>query len=403
MKKLAPYTFLIIVILLNSCSPARRASRSSATSGSPSAYATEYLNTYSALAVSEMKRTGIPASITLAQGMLESNYGRSRLATQGNNHFGIKCHSSWTGNKIYHDDNRKGECFRAYPSVAESYRDHSDFLVSGSRYRDLFRLGSTDYKGWAHGLKRAGYATDPNYAGLLIRKIEEYRLWVYDTGAAVPAVTVQPAVSTGTATAGTATTGTTATPGKTTTPRPATVRPGRSSGASTAGTPATGTGTETPAVPVVSQPDTSKPDSSAVQRDPQISAGTSGLNDADDPIKVITLSTGEKVMENNNVEYIIVEEGDTFESLARRHQLLAWEITRYNELQPGAQLKPGQVIYLQPKRSGAARGLSIHTVETGETMYSISQKYAIKLSSLYKMNLMDEGTECRPGQKLRLR
>ena len=358
MKKLAPYIFLITVILLNSCSPARRASRSSAASGPPSAYAAEYLNTYSALAVSEMKRTGIPASITLAQGMLESNYGRSRLATQGNNHFGIKCHSSWTGKKIYHDDNRKGECFRAYPSVEESYRDHSDFLVSGSRYRDLFRLGSTDYKGWAHGLKKAGYATDPKYADLLIRKIEEYRLWAYDTGAAVPAATVQP---------------------------------GRS------------TGTSTPAVPVVSQPDAGKPDTSGLQREAQTPAGTTIVNDAEEPIKVITLSTGKKVMENNNVEYIIVEEGDTFESLARRHQLLAWEITRYNDLEPGSQLKPGQVIYLQPKRSSAVRGLSMHTVETGETMYSISQKYAIKLSSLYKMNLMDEGTECRPGQKLRIR
>jgi LysM repeat protein len=392
MKKLAPYIFLIIVILLNSCSPSRRASRSSAASGPPAAYAAEYLNTYSALAVSEMKRTGIPASITLAQGMLESNYGRSRLATQGNNHFGIKCHSSWTGRKIYHDDNRKGECFRAYPSAEESYMDHSDFLVSGSRYRDLFSLGSTDYKGWAHGLKKAGYATDPKYADLLIRKIEEYRLWAYDTGAAVPAATAQSGRSTGTAT-----------PGTTATAQPGTVRPGRSSGTSKADTSATGIGATSPAVPVVSQPDAGKPDTSGLQREAQTPAGATRVNDAEEPIKVITLSTGKKVMENNNVEYIIVEEGDTFESLARRHQLLAWEITRYNDLESGALLKPGQVIYLQPKRSGAARGLSMHTVETGETMYSISQKYAIKLSSLYKMNLMDEGTECRPGQKLRIR
>ncbi|MEZ4997558.1 MAG: LysM domain-containing protein [Bacteroidales bacterium] len=108
-------------------------------------------------------------------------------------------------------------------------------------------------------------------------------------------------------------------------------------------------------------------------------------------------------MENNNVEYIIVQEGDTYESLADRHQLLSWEITRYNDLTQGAPLVPGQVIYLQPKRTKAAQGLSMHTVEAGETMYSISQKYAVKLSSLYKMNLMDEGTECRPGQKLRIR
>ena len=379
MKKLAPYIILILVMLLNSCSPARRASRTAGTSGPPAAYASEYLNTYSALAVSEMKRTGIPASITLAQGMLESNYGRSRLATQGNNHFGIKCHSSWTGRKIYHDDNRKGECFRAYPSAEDSYRDHSDFLVSGSRYRDLFRLGSTDYKGWAHGLKKAGYATDPKYADLLIRKIEEYRLWAYDTGSPVQASATQPARGTVTTSSGSGT----ASPGS--------------------GTASSGSGTRAPAVPVVSQPDAAKPDSSGVQREAQQAAGTTRISDPEEPIKVITLNTGEKVMENNNVEYIIVEEGDTFESLARRHQLLAWEITRYNDLVPGTQLRPGQVIYLQPKRSSAARGLTIHTVEAGETMYSISQKYAIKLSSLYKMNLMDEGTECRPGQKLRLR
>jgi LysM repeat protein len=314
--------------------------------------------------------------------MLESNYGRSTLATQGNNHFGIKCHSSWTGRKIYHDDNRKGECFRAYPSAADSYRDHSDFLVSGSRYRDLFMLGNTDYKGWAHGLKKAGYATDPKYADLLIRKIEEYRLWAYDTGATVPGVTAQSTGSTG---------------------NTGTVRPGRSAGTSNTGTSAAGTGTKTPAIPVVSQPEAGKPDTSGVQREAQKAEGTSITSDSEEPIKVITLSTGGKVLENNDVEYIIVEEGDTFESLARRHQLLAWEITRYNDLAPGVQLKPGQVIYLQPKRSTAARGLTMHTAEAGETMYSISQKYAIKLTSLYKMNLMDEGTECRPGQKLRLR
>ncbi len=129
-----------------------------------------------------MRRTGIPASITLAQGMLESNYGRSTLATKGNNHFGIKCHNDWRGEKIYHDDNRRGECFRSYPTVEDSYRDHSDFLTTGSRYKDLFKLSNTDYKGWAHGLKKAGYATDPQYATLLINKIDDYGLHAYDTG-----------------------------------------------------------------------------------------------------------------------------------------------------------------------------------------------------------------------------
>jgi LysM repeat protein len=319
------------------------------------------MNRYSALAVSEMKRTGIPASITLAQGMLESNYGRSRLAIQGNNHFGIKCHSNWTGKKVYHDDNRRGECFRAYGSAEESFRDHSEFLVNGSRYRELFSLGSTDYKGWAHGLKKAGYATDPRYPELLIRKIEEYRLWAYDTGATGPTVPTQPGRSA-------------AVPPRTTVSAPA---------------------DSMPVQPPVKDPDT-------VQAQP-VPARAADTREEEEPIKVISLNTGRKVMENNNVEYIIVEEGDTYESLAERHQLLSWEITRYNDLAPGSIIKPGQVIYLQPKRSRAAQGFSVHTVEAGETMHGISQKYAVKLSSLYKMNLMDEGSGCRPGQKLRLR
>ena len=127
-----------------------------------------------------MRRTGIPASITLAQGMLESNYGRSTLATKGNNHFGIKCHSDWRGEKIYYDDNRRGECFRSYPTAEESYMDHSDFLTTGSRYKDLFKLSRTDYKGWAHGLRKAGYATDPKYATLLINKIDDCLLYTSD-------------------------------------------------------------------------------------------------------------------------------------------------------------------------------------------------------------------------------
>ena len=156
---------LIIVIALILTLPATFAQNRSAS------YLT-YIEKYSSLAVEQQKRYRIPASITLAQGMLESNYGRSRLATLGNNHFGIKCHSDWSGKRIYHDDNRRGECFRSYASPEESYRDHSDFLVNGSRYRDLFKLGATDYKGWAHGLKQAGYATDPNYANKLSRIID---------------------------------------------------------------------------------------------------------------------------------------------------------------------------------------------------------------------------------------
>lgn len=140
----------------------------------------EYINTYRELAIEEMQRTGIPASIKLAQACLESGNGNSELSKRSNNHFGIKCKSNWSGRKVYYDDDEPGECFRAYRSVEESYIDHSNFLVSNPRYGSLFALDITDYKGWAHGLKKAGYATNPNYAHSLIRIIEEHRLYNYD-------------------------------------------------------------------------------------------------------------------------------------------------------------------------------------------------------------------------------
>ncbi len=148
-----------------------------------------YIEKYSSLAVSEMKRTGVPASITLAQGLLESNAGQSRLAVKGNNHFGIKCHNDWSGKKMKEDDNAPGECFRVYPSAEASFRDHSDFLRGRDRYKSLFELKTTDYKGWAKGLKQAGYATDPGYADKLISLIEDYKLYEYDRRAKV---SVQP-------------------------------------------------------------------------------------------------------------------------------------------------------------------------------------------------------------------
>ena len=136
----------------------------------------EYISTYKSSAISEMKRSGVPASITLAQGMLESGYGNSELAKNANNHFGIKCHSSWTGAIYRLDDDKKDECFRKYKSVAESYRDHSDFLKRSRRYAFLFELKMSDYKGWCRGLKKAGYATNKRYANLLIDMIERYDL-----------------------------------------------------------------------------------------------------------------------------------------------------------------------------------------------------------------------------------
>ncbi len=140
----------------------------------------EYIAQYDDIAVEQMKEYKIPASITLAQGLLESGAGRSELARKSNNHFGIKCGSRWRGRSVRHDDDARNECFRAYRNVRDSYEDHSRFLATGARYAFLFRLDITDYKGWARGLKRAGYATDPSYANRLIQIIEDYGLYKYD-------------------------------------------------------------------------------------------------------------------------------------------------------------------------------------------------------------------------------
>lgn len=140
----------------------------------------QYIQQYKDVAIEQMLKWKIPASITLAQGLLESAAGQSTLAIKGNNHFGIKCHNGWTGPTMLKDDDRKDDCFRVYSSAYESYEDHSKFLASGQRYRGLFSLKITDYKGWAKGLKAAGYATSPTYAQSLIDVIERYGLAQYD-------------------------------------------------------------------------------------------------------------------------------------------------------------------------------------------------------------------------------
>ena len=138
-----------------------------------------YVHKYNAIAQYEMQQSGIPASITLAQGILESGAGQGDLTQRANNHFGIKCHG-WTGEKVYHDDDKKAECFRKYTHPSESFKDHSEFLTSRGRYASLFQLDKKDYKGWAKGLRKAGYATDPRYPSKLISLIERYNLDKYD-------------------------------------------------------------------------------------------------------------------------------------------------------------------------------------------------------------------------------
>lgn len=156
----------------------------------------KYIKQYSDLAIQHQKKYRIPASITLAQGLLESGAGLSNLAKRSNNHFGIKCHSDWGGKRVYHDDDLKGECFRKYKRVEDSYDDHSKFLAERSRYARLFKLNIKDYKGWARGLQKCGYATDRAYANKLIKVIEDYELYRFDTGKGIKKKTSTPQKST---------------------------------------------------------------------------------------------------------------------------------------------------------------------------------------------------------------
>ena len=270
----------------------------------------EYIREYKDIAIKEMNRVGIPASITLAQGILESGSGNSTLAVKANNHFGIKCHNTWNGAKVYHDDDKKGECFRKYRTAYDSYTDHSDFLNNASRYSSLFDLKVTDYKGWARGLKKAGYATARDYDKQLIHIIEKYELYKYDK-------------------------------------------------------------------------------TQKAKFDPE----------PDKPV----ISSGHEVKLNNNIKYILVKKGDTYNSISYEFGLMKWQLAKYNDINPESKLNPGSMLYLQPKRKKASIENKYHIVKEGENMYYISQKYGIKLDELYRKNLMIKGDQPKTGDKIYLR
>ena len=268
----------------------------------------DYIRNFKDMAINEMHIYRIPASITLAQGILESASGMSKLATEANNHFGIKCHVSWNGQKTYHDDDEKQECFRKYDSVKDSYRDHSIFLSDRKRYSFLFDLRTDDYKGWAKGLQKAGYATSKTYSKKLIELIKKYNLDSFDD---------------------------------------------------------------------------SKKSNQLFVND----------NDSNKNQKT-------EVFSDNFIKYVIVEQGQTISDIAEKYELWIWEILKYNECDIEVELIEGDRIYLQPKRKKSKQ--KNHVVKEGDSMYSISQAYGIKLKFLYKYNRMDIGTEPFIGQKLNL-
>ncbi len=339
------YTFLVIISSLVSCRVNRPAV--SPPSGNQTGVR-DYIDRYKDLAVREMKRSGVPASITLAQGMIESDHGRSTLAREANNHFGIKCHDDWRGPSIRHHDDRRNECFRKYPRPEDSFIDHSDFLRNRSRYSSLFALPVTDYKGWARGLKKAGYATNPHYADMLIRKIEENNLQAFDVYYA-----------------------------------------------------------ESPSKPATKQvPSEEIKKEVKVQPSIKISSPAQGEETATKPVindNFTVRLNAPRVMENNRLQYIVVAEGETLDIIERDYKVFKWELQRFNDLGDDFSPAPGQILYLQPKRDKAERGKERHNSVAGDTMHSISQKYGVKLKKLYEYNRMAEGEETVRGQAVWLR
>jgi hypothetical protein len=299
----------------------------------------QYIETYASIAVREMEAYQIPASIKMAQGILESSSGNSPLAKEAMNHFGIKCKKDWTGETYIQDDDEKNECFRKYESVLESYEDHSQFLKKGQRYASLFTLERNDYKGWAHGLKAAGYATNPQYAPLLIKTIEENRLYDLD-------------------------------------------KPGRA--------------------PEFKEPEKEQPQPK--QTITKISEGPSkqrGSNGTDLPDFELRRHGNYGIRERNGVEYVLAQRGDSYDHIAKELDMMGWQLPQYNEADKNRKLGEGEIVYLQPKRRKAQD--ESYTAKKTESLWDVSQFFAIKVSRLAKLNELSENALLKTGQTIKLR
>lgn len=319
----------------------------------------DYIRLYARLAVEEMELYKIPASITLSQGILETGGGQSRLAEIANNHFGIKCKSpkEWSGPTISHTDDAPNECFRKYGSVQESYRDHSKFLAERPYYKDLFKLNMRDYKAWAHGLKKAGYATNPKYAGILISRIEKYNLDQFDK---ISADQVQEKLQ---------------------------ELYGPSDIIALSGITNTTSDIIAATVP-----------------EPVASAAITSI---EQPVKKIEIEERAKnpLMRIKHhpvgVDYVVAQEGESLVSIAKLYEFNAKELAKFNELPKEAKLTSGQFVFLDKKKNKGAQ--KTYVVQTDESMYLISQKVGMKISKLYKLNNMEVGQQPKAGTVLNLK
>jgi LysM repeat protein len=317
---------IIILLLFTTFSAATSAQRTSRVPRYE-----EYIKKYKTLAIRQQKEYKIPASITLAQGLLESGAGTSRLAVEGKNHFGIKCKEEWTGKTIYHTDDAPNECFRAYNTVEDSFVDHSRFLARRKYYVSLFTLDIYDYKAWANGLQKCGYATDKGYGAKLINLIETYELYKYD-----------------------------------------------------------------------------RTTLAEEKRKKTIEADDNYEIKIEEPEGRIIESQAindwrRRIHQVNDVHFITAQENDTYEVIAAATKLSLKRLMKYNDVTADVTLKEGDFVFLQAKKKYAAKGSLQHTVQEGESMHSISQKYGMKLKTLYKLNKLPNDYSPNPGDVLKLR
>lgn len=345
----------------------------------------QYINTYKDIAIRQMNAYGIPASIILAQACLESGNGNSRLAVKGNNHFGIKCHNTWKGKRIYHNDDSRGECFRRYSNAEDSFMDHSEFLKNSRRYQSLFDLKKTDYKAWAHGLKAAGYATNPRYAQMLIDIIEKNALHTYDTPWAYQEVKYSDKQAEKA--------------------RKKALREEKKAErqrkkeekrAARAALKAGGIA----AVPVAAGAAAGVAGSAAGKvagAIPEDAGGPAPLQSSN----LYRYSMDRQIYQENGVPYIITTEGDAYAAIAKEYNLFLGELLSFNDLVHEPLLQSGTMVYIGRKKKSCAE--RTYTVAGGETMYIISQKKGIRLKSLYDLNQMKYGTEPESGKIINLR
>jgi hypothetical protein len=309
-----------------------------------------YVNTYKALAMTEMQRSGIPAAIILAQGIHESEAGKSELCKKSNNHFGIKCKDEWKGDVVYHDDDSRGECFRSYASAEDSYRDHSEFLRRSSRYAFLFNLDPSDYEGWAYGLKKAGYATNVRYPQILIKMVRDYNLEQYTLIAMGKMKASDEVVLT--------------VPG---------------------------------AAPVIAAADGGRSGAGGTDSGEQGVKGTrmgeGGISQPD-----IAYPEGEFMINKSRV--IFVRAGVSLLSVANQYELPLGRLLDFNDMKEEDVLTKDQLIFLQRKRRTGS--IEFHVVREGENAYEICQAEGIRYQDLLDMNQLTPGACPAVGERIYL-